>query len=44
VVIMAGEGDKVVFARRAKRLQAHISGSVLRIIADSGACRPPIPI
>ena len=36
VVIMAGEGDKVVFARRAKRLQAHISGSVLRIIEGAG--------
>jgi pimeloyl-ACP methyl ester carboxylesterase len=36
VVIMAGEGDKVVFARRAKQLQASIPGSVLRVVEDAG--------
>ncbi|WP_218127571.1 alpha/beta fold hydrolase [Belnapia rosea] len=36
VVIMAGEGDKVVFARRAKQLQARIPGSVLRIVKGAG--------
>jgi pimeloyl-ACP methyl ester carboxylesterase len=36
VAIMAGKGDKVVFARQAKRLQARIPGSVLRIIEGAG--------
>ncbi len=36
VVIMAGEGDKVVFAGRAKQLQARIPRSVLRIVKGAG--------
>ena len=36
VAIMAGKGDKVVFARQAKRLQASIPGSTLRIIESVG--------
>jgi pimeloyl-ACP methyl ester carboxylesterase len=36
VVIIAGEGDKVVFKRRSERLAASIRGSALRIIKDSG--------
>jgi pimeloyl-ACP methyl ester carboxylesterase len=36
VVIMAGKGDKVVFARRARRLQAEIPGSVLHILEGVG--------
>lgn len=35
VVIMAREGDKVVFARRAKQLQACIPGSVLQIVKSA---------
>jgi pimeloyl-ACP methyl ester carboxylesterase len=36
VVIMAGEGDKVVFKRGAKRLQASIAGSVLKVVKGAG--------
>lgn len=36
VVIMAGAGDKVVFARRAEQLRAAIKGSVLHIIEGAG--------
>jgi len=36
VTIMAGKGDKVVFARRARRLQAEIPGSVLHILEGVG--------
>ena len=36
VAIMAGKGDKVVFARQARRLQAGIPGSTLRIIESVG--------
>ena len=36
VVIMAGEGDKIVFKRRAERLHAAIPGSVLRIVEGAG--------
>ena len=36
VVIMAGDGDKVVFKRSAERLQANIKGSVLRIVKGAG--------
>jgi pimeloyl-ACP methyl ester carboxylesterase len=36
VVIIAGDGDKVVFKRRSERLAASIRGSVLRIIKDAG--------
>ncbi|GAC1346446.1 MAG: alpha/beta hydrolase [Acetobacteraceae bacterium] len=36
VVIMAGEGDKVVFARRAEQLGAAIAGSVLYIVRGAG--------
>src|SRR5215213_8108238 len=35
VVIIAGDGDKVVFKRRSERLQDSISGSVLQIIKDA---------
>jgi pimeloyl-ACP methyl ester carboxylesterase len=35
VVIVAGKGDKVVVARRAKQLQACIPGSVLRVVRDA---------
>jgi pimeloyl-ACP methyl ester carboxylesterase len=36
VVIMAGDGDKVVFKRSAERLHASIKGSVLRIVKGAG--------
>jgi pimeloyl-ACP methyl ester carboxylesterase len=36
VVIIAGDGDKVVFKRRSERLAASIRGSMLRVIKDSG--------
>jgi pimeloyl-ACP methyl ester carboxylesterase len=36
VVIMAGEGDKVVFKRRAEQLQAAVKGSVLHIVKNAG--------
>jgi pimeloyl-ACP methyl ester carboxylesterase len=36
VVIMAGEGDKVVFKRRAERLRAAIQGSVLYVVQGAG--------
>jgi pimeloyl-ACP methyl ester carboxylesterase len=36
VVIMAGEGDKVVFKRRAEQLKAAVSGSVLSIVQGAG--------
>lgn len=36
VVIMAGDGDKVVFPRSARRLHASIKGSVLRIVKGAG--------
>lgn len=36
VVILAGDGDKVVFPRGAKRLATTIQGSVLRIVAGAG--------
>jgi pimeloyl-ACP methyl ester carboxylesterase len=36
VVIMAGDGDKVVFKRSAERLQASIKGSVLRVVRGAG--------
>jgi pimeloyl-ACP methyl ester carboxylesterase len=36
VVIMAGEGDKVVFKRRAEQLRSAIKGSVLYVIQEAG--------
>jgi pimeloyl-ACP methyl ester carboxylesterase len=36
VVIMAGEGDKVVFKRRAEQLRAVIKGSVLHVLQGAG--------
>ena len=36
VVIMAGDGDKVVFKRSAERLHADVKGSVLRIVKGAG--------
>jgi pimeloyl-ACP methyl ester carboxylesterase len=36
VVIIAGEGDKIVFKRRSKRLQDSIRGSLLQIIEGAG--------
>ena len=36
MVIMAGDGDKVVFKRSAERLHASVTGSVLRIIEGAG--------
>jgi pimeloyl-ACP methyl ester carboxylesterase len=36
VVIMAGEGDKVVFKRRAEQLRAAIKASVLYVVQGSG--------
>ena len=36
VVIMAGDGDKVVLKRSAERLHASVKGSVLRIIKGAG--------
>ncbi len=36
VVIMAGDGDKVVFKRSAERLQASIKGSILRVVNGAG--------
>ena len=36
VVIMAGDGDRVVFARRAEQLRAAISGSVLHVVPGAG--------
>ena len=36
VVIMAGEGDKVVFKRRAEQLRAAIKGSVLYVVQGAG--------
>lgn len=36
VVIMAGEGDKVVFKRRAEQLKAAVKGSVLYVIQGAG--------
>ena len=36
VVIMAGEGDKVVFKRRAEQLKASVKGSMLYIVQGAG--------
>jgi pimeloyl-ACP methyl ester carboxylesterase len=36
VVIMAGEGDKVVFKRRAEQLKAAVKGSVLQVVQGAG--------
>ena len=36
VVIIAGDGDKVVFKRRSERLRDSIPGSVPRIVAGAG--------
>jgi pimeloyl-ACP methyl ester carboxylesterase len=36
VVIIAGDGDKVVFKRRSEQLRASISGSVLQIVKGAG--------
>jgi pimeloyl-ACP methyl ester carboxylesterase len=36
VVIMAGEGDKVVFKRRAEQLKAAVNGSVLYVVQGAG--------
>lgn len=36
VVIMAGEGDKIVFKRSAKLLHAIIPGSALHIVGGAG--------
>jgi pimeloyl-ACP methyl ester carboxylesterase len=36
VVIMAGDGDKIVHMRRAKQLEANIKGSVLEIVKGAG--------
>jgi pimeloyl-ACP methyl ester carboxylesterase len=36
VVIMAGEGDKIVFKRRAEQLRAAITGSVIYVIQGAG--------
>jgi pimeloyl-ACP methyl ester carboxylesterase len=36
VIIMAGEGDKVVFKRRAEQLRATVKGSVLYVVRGTG--------
>jgi pimeloyl-ACP methyl ester carboxylesterase len=36
VVILAGEGDRVVFKRRSEQLHAEIKGSVLQIVKGAG--------
>jgi pimeloyl-ACP methyl ester carboxylesterase len=36
VVIIAGDGDKVVFKRRSEQLRASIPGSVLQIVKGAG--------
>jgi pimeloyl-ACP methyl ester carboxylesterase len=36
VVIMAGDGDKVVFKRRAEQLKAAVGGSVLHVVQGAG--------
>lgn len=36
VVIIAGEGDKIVFKRRSEQLRDSIPGSVLQIVKDAG--------
>lgn len=36
MVIMVGQGDKVVFRRNSERLAAEITGSVLRIVEGRG--------
>jgi pimeloyl-ACP methyl ester carboxylesterase len=36
VVIMAGEGDKVVFKRRAEQLKAAVNGGVLYVVQGAG--------
>lgn len=36
VVIIAGDGDRVVFKRRSSRRRDSIPGSVPRIVADAG--------
>ena len=36
VVILAGDGDKIVFKRRAKQLRDSIRGSVLQIVKGAG--------
>ena len=36
MVIIAGDGDKVVFKRRSEQLRASIPGSVLQIVKGAG--------
>jgi pimeloyl-ACP methyl ester carboxylesterase len=36
VIIVAGEGDKVVFKRRAEQLRAAVKGSVLHVVQGAG--------
>ena len=36
VVIIAGDGDKIVFKRRSERLAASIRGSVLQVVKGAG--------
>jgi pimeloyl-ACP methyl ester carboxylesterase len=36
IVIMAGDGDKVVFKRRAEQLKAAVRGSVLHVVQGAG--------
>jgi pimeloyl-ACP methyl ester carboxylesterase len=36
VVILAGEGDKIVFKRRAEQLKASVTGSVLYVVQGGG--------
>jgi hypothetical protein len=42
VVIMAGEGDKVVFKRRSGQLKAAVTGSVRQVVRD-GRAHDPLP-
>jgi hypothetical protein len=43
VAIMAGKGDKVVFARQAKRLQARIAGLMAPLIWSGERMRKAHP-
>jgi len=36
VIIIAGDGDKVVFERRSKQLRDSIAGSVLQVVKGAG--------
>lgn len=44
VVVMAGAGDKVVFARRAKQLHEAINGSVLHIFCPKRDRLTPVAL